>query len=1114
MLKNLALHLFSKNSTNYIINLFDTKSYGVINKNSEEYLTVKKSIYFDGNWYKNIFLNNSEEIDPVAHYIVIGWKLNLPPSINFSSMLYIEEMKKKNIEIVNPLLHYERNINDTEQTIDVKSFQYEIILNSGMFEAEWYKKEFLEGNSFEVDALLHYLQNSKSLNVAPCKDFSSKCYYEQYKDVLDSEFDALFHYIIYGKNENRVVRNYDYQLIKQSKYFNSNKYIENNNLDETTDAVEHYLNNFNSVEFVSSNFDSQAYLDQYSDVKDANIPPLLHFVKYGYKEGRNRGVFSSNSDEYIYNSNDALNIKHKRALILAGFLQNGIIEDYKLYLIEQLSLIVDSIYLICDSPIDIQRSNFNKIKKFIRFAQFKRHGKYDFGSYQIGFQKIRDDEYYNQYEQILLANDSILGPVGNLDDFIKFANESPADAIGLVANQCGYRDKNSSSWASFSYHIQSYFVLLKKDVYTSIAFADFIDSVKKEENKIDIVINYEMGLTKHLLENNFKIDTFYKSEIKINPSANDSINLLLQGHFIKMSMISANRYSDTCINTIFKNKKFPFKIKNNKVYNTKTSKLSTMISRRNVEIINIYKDCNNYYFLVYNNLDNSHNLQLNILNKITAKTMIFDNNKEDFYNFYNIKSQLENSNNNQTRIPLLFKIPNQLLDSIDEGYMYFSDDSTLFGLTYLSNSSIYKNNHLESSFFTLLIGNHLFFTKKCNTYKKYLESNNANNGKLQKVFNMQNINRSYILFAEKDDLTSDNSYSLFRYILLSDNLLKHNVFYITSEHVYDLETNPLIKSHLVIRNSDKHYDLFYQMLIGVFSFDMRYLIPNQITRYELSILYKYQKYIMISHGYTGGYNNTAAVGALYYGKSDMVVSSSSFEYEHFKYMGYDNVLLLGYPRFDKWNDNNILLKDDEITFFFTFRRALLGMDLEDLLNSEYVDSVKSVVNCVHKEFPQMRINYIFHNALSNPFKELLGGILLNICDKITLIDNSDHLTFNTVLSTSKYFITDYSSAGFDMSYDTRKNVFFYIEPKFLDGHYKLSESFEEQALLANINITNTEDELIKAIHKNINESSIRNNKLFKYSDNKNSERCANAIINYIVNNNLINNGLARNFGDC
>jgi hypothetical protein len=1193
MLENISLYLINKKfQTNNDLHLFDTRINNEINKNSEEYQAIKTSVFFDSEWYKKSFLNNSEEIDPVTHYIVLGWKLKLPPSIKFSSMLYIDEMKKNGITTANPLLHYESSKNDIEEKIKIKSFQYEIILNSNLFDREWYKKhylknnsdntdelehyiqnseksyvkpnedfntkiwyqlypklleqhinplfyyicnrkkivknkeiiyqykiikdsnlfdtewyekEFLDGNILKVDALLHYLQNSKSLNIAPNQNFSSKCYYEQYNDVFNSKFDALFHYIMYGKEEHRITRTYNYQIIKQSKYFNANKYIENNNLNAKTDAVEHYLNNFSSVEFVSSNFDSKTYLESYTDVRDANIPPLLHYLRYGCKEGRSSGVFRANCEEYIYESDKTLNINHKRALVLAGFLQDGIIEDYKLYLIEQLSQIVDSIYFICDSPINIHESNFDKIIKYIRFAQFKRHGKYDFGSYKIGFRKIKEDKYYNQYEQILFANDSILGPVGNLNKFIDYVNKSPADAIGLVANHYGYKDNNSASWSAFSYHIQSYFLLLKSNVFRSLNFSNFINSVKKEQNKIDIVINYEMGLTKFLLENKFKTDTFYKSEYKINPTSNDYINLLLQGHFIKSSLIKSEKCSDNIINTIFKNNNYPFKIINKKIYNKATRTLSPRISHDKVELINIHKDCSNYYFLVYNKSDSSQKLQLNIVNLFTNKTIIFNYENKDIYNFKNLKQQLENSNKTQTRIPLLFKIPNQILDSIDEGYIYFSDN-IFFKFDYLSNSSIHKNNHLDSTFFTFIKNNKLYFTKSINKYAEYLESISVNKNKLKGALKLLNTDRRYILFAEKDDLTSDNSYSLFLYILQSNSLLKDNIFYITNEYVYNHEDNPIIKEHLVIRNSNEHYNLFMHMLVGVFTFDMSYLIPNTITHYQLSILYKFQKYILISHGYTGGYNNTAAVGALYYGKSDIIISSSSFEYNHFKYMGYNNVLLLGYPRFDKWKCSNIL-KDNEITFFFTFRRSLLGIELEDLLDSDYTKSIKEIVRCVHKEFPLMHINYIFHNALAKPFKEILGGILLDICDQITLVDNSDHLNFNDVLSNSKIFITDYSSSGFDMSYDPRKKVFFYIESKFLDGHYNLSSTFNKQASLANINVTYSINELIESIHNSLNKST-KSNQLFKYSDSNNSERCTNALISYIINNqNFLDNNL-------
>lgn len=59
-------------------------------------------------------------------------------------------------------------------------------------------------------------------------------------------------------------------------------------------------------------------------------------------------------------------------------------------------------------------------------------------------------------------------------------------------------------------HVQSYFLVFKPQVFNSTIFQDFINSIKKEETRNDIIQNYEIGLTKLLSDNNFKYDVSSK----------------------------------------------------------------------------------------------------------------------------------------------------------------------------------------------------------------------------------------------------------------------------------------------------------------------------------------------------------------------------------------------------------------------------------------------------------------------------------------------------------------------------------------------------------------------------------------------------------------------------
>ena len=87
-------------------------------------------------------------------------------------------------------------------------------------------------------------------------------------------------------------------------------------------------------------------------------------------------------------------------------------------------------------------------------------------------------------------------------------------------------------------HLQSYFMVFKKNVINSDVFVDFINSVQEEHKKNDIIINYEIGLSEKLKDAGFSYSTYVK-ESGDNPTIYKWKELILKHHFpfIKCSLL-------------------------------------------------------------------------------------------------------------------------------------------------------------------------------------------------------------------------------------------------------------------------------------------------------------------------------------------------------------------------------------------------------------------------------------------------------------------------------------------------------------------------------------------------------------------------------------------------
>ncbi len=178
---------------------------------------------------------------------------------------------------------------------------------------------------------------------------------------------------------------------------------------------------------------------------------------------------------------------HKRLFLFAGFDKDCIIDDALIYYVKSLSKYGDIVLCMdCDCP----QKEINKIKKYVIHTISKKHGEYDFGSYKRCFQYARDKKILKNYDYLYLVNDSVFGPTINIKQTLQNIESIKTDACGIIIS----KHKTHA-------FMESWFIRLDKKIFSSDWFADFMDSVTKEQNKEDITVKYEHGLT-NLIKNN------------------------------------------------------------------------------------------------------------------------------------------------------------------------------------------------------------------------------------------------------------------------------------------------------------------------------------------------------------------------------------------------------------------------------------------------------------------------------------------------------------------------------------------------------------------------------------------------------------------------------------
>jgi len=139
--------------------------------------------------------------------------------------------------------------------------QYRLIKRSGLFDRAYYLLTYPDVRKADINPLMHFIKIGWKEGRNPSSTFNTKDYLEKHPELVESGVNPLIHYI-----QQHQIKNQGFfaKLVKNAKY------------------LWHYL----QIK-PSGLFDAKYYLETYPDVRRADIDPLMHFIKIGWKEGRN-----------------------------------------------------------------------------------------------------------------------------------------------------------------------------------------------------------------------------------------------------------------------------------------------------------------------------------------------------------------------------------------------------------------------------------------------------------------------------------------------------------------------------------------------------------------------------------------------------------------------------------------------------------------------------------------------------------------------------------------------------------------------------------------------------------------------------------------------------------
>jgi len=189
----------------------------------------------------------------------------------------------------------------------------------------------------------------------------------------------------------------------------------------------------------------------------------------------------------------------KRIAIFIVYDEDGELDSYRKTIIEELLSVSEKLIIIING--NMNDTDLAYLYSITDMVYMRENNGYEMKAYQELFLDFVPCVFWNNYDEIIMCNDSFYGPFIPLKEIFSTMEDSTTDYWGINKVCNGYVE-----------YISSYFVVYRRNIIKSNAIIDYFENCKKY--KIDefmqVVQIFEVGLFYYLKSRNYKSATYMK----------------------------------------------------------------------------------------------------------------------------------------------------------------------------------------------------------------------------------------------------------------------------------------------------------------------------------------------------------------------------------------------------------------------------------------------------------------------------------------------------------------------------------------------------------------------------------------------------------------------------
>ncbi len=183
--------------------------------------------------------------------------------------------------------------------------------------------------------------------------------------------------------------------------------------------------------------------------------------------------------------------------VFAHFDRDGLVDDYVVHYLSALSGLGCEIVFVSAAP-GFAEASARRVSPYCTKIVARQNRGYDFGSWRDGLACVEDPA---SYERLILANDSVYGPVRDLAGVFRAMDKRGVPVWGITDS------------LRYGRHLQSYFLVFERPVLQSEAFRNFWRALPDHRLKHVVILRGEVALSRRLHRAGFELAALCEYEL-------------------------------------------------------------------------------------------------------------------------------------------------------------------------------------------------------------------------------------------------------------------------------------------------------------------------------------------------------------------------------------------------------------------------------------------------------------------------------------------------------------------------------------------------------------------------------------------------------------------------